>query len=95
MILIKILENIRLNNNSKLFIISPLISILWANMHGGTIAFVVVFPLIYLLFGMFKFNNDRIYSINNTKKQIEKYLYVLISNLIFSLINPFTYKIYL
>lgn len=94
-ILIKSLDDIRNLKDSKLYLFLPIISILWANMHGGTILFAVFAPIGYYICGKFRFMNKRLYSIKSTKIQNKKYLYLIIGNFIGSLINPFIYKIYL
>lgn len=94
-LLMKALDNIKYNRDSKLYLYLPLISILWANIHGGTIIFAILAPLGYYICGKFRFLTKRFYSIRSTKSQEKKYIYVLIGNFIGSLINPLVYNIYL
>lgn len=66
------------NNNSRKIYFLPIISIFWANIHGGSSIFVYLFPLIFLVCGLFNFKFNKIFSIKISFSQIKRYLLVII-----------------
>lgn len=66
------------NKNNKLFYISPFISILWSNIHGGSS------NLSYIIYGIFLFFSI----LNKDLGKMKKYIYTFITSLFCILINP-------
>ena len=66
------------NENSKKIYFLPLITILWANVHGGSSNLPYIFCLIFILGGLFNFEVGKIYSYKLTKRQLRKYFEVMI-----------------
>ena len=93
-ITVKALEDIKDNKNSKLYLIIPLITILWTNMHGGTVILAILFPLGFLICSFFNFKINKIEKIREPKENKIKYLYLIVGNFIASIINPYTIDIY-
>ena len=66
------------NENSKKIFFLPLITILWANIHGGSSNLSYIFCFIFMTCGLFKFNFAKIEATRISKKQFLKYLIVMI-----------------
>jgi len=76
------------NENSKKIYFLPLISLLWANVHGGSSNLCYLFCFLFLIIGLFKFDIGKITSDRISKKQIKKYLIVGIVSFLVIMINP-------
>lgn len=94
-ITVKALENIKDDKKSKLYLILPLISMFWANMHGGTVIFSLLFPLGFLICGLFNFDFSKVEKRRESKEHLIKYGALVVSNFLASLINPYFIKVYL
>ena len=92
--LIKELDKIKQENSSKLYIILPLINILWVNMHGGSIILSIIIPFGYLLCSFISIDFYQIKSTKGSFNQRVKYLYITVFNLLCSFINPYGVNIY-
>lgn len=92
---IYILFDLFYNENSKKIYFLPLISIIWANVHGGSSSLIYILILIFLFCGMFKFKFSKIEAIRLSKKKIHKYLIVLILSILCLTINPHGIKMIL
>lgn len=66
------------NKDSKKIFFLPLISILWANMHGGSSNMSYIIPSIFLVSGLFSFKFKKIESNRISKKQIYRYILIII-----------------
>lgn len=66
------------DENSKKIYFLPLISILWANVHGGSSNLVYLLPLFFLVFGSFSFQSSKISTKKITKKQRRVYFIIII-----------------
>lgn len=87
-LLVKILNDIKMGRESKFYLFYPLLVILWANIHGGTVIFAILGPIGYLLAGAFKFDFKKLYSRRLNKNQVKKYLYLVIGNILATFVNP-------
>ena len=65
------------NENSKKIYLLPLVTILWANCHGGSSNLSYLFCLIFLIGGLFSFEFGKIRAKKMSKKQLHKYLLVM------------------
>ena len=74
----------------------PVLSFLWANLHGGSLpilfAFIVLFILMCYLpnintFGLVNENEQK-------TKKVKTYIQIFVASLLTGLINPYTYKLY-
>ena len=75
------------NEDSKKIYFLPLISIIWANVHGGSSNLSYLLCLLFLFAGAFKFNFSKIEAKRITKKQALKYLGVMLLCMIGVCIN--------
>lgn len=76
------------NKDSKKIYFLPLISMLWANFHGGSSNLPYVLCFIFLIVGLFKFKFCKIEAERINKKQIKKYLICGILSILAIAINP-------
>ena len=83
------------NENSRLIYLLPIITILWANTHGGTVIFAVLLPLGYLLCGFFDVSFGRLYFEKKTKRQLITFASAAAANLLAGLVNPYGAELYL
>ena len=65
------------NENSKKIYFLPLISLFWANIHGGSSNLSYIFCLLFIIGGLFNFDVGKIKATRITKKQIVKYFAVM------------------
>lgn len=76
------------NENSKKIYLLPIVTLLWANFHGGSSNLGYLFCLIFVIVGLFKFNCGKIEATRLNKKQIIKYLSVALICALVICINP-------
>lgn len=76
------------NEDSKKIYFLPLVTLLWANFHGGSSNLSYLFCLGFLIIGLFKFNFSKLEAKRVGKKQICKYLVVSLVCMIMICINP-------
>ena len=76
------------NENSKKIYFLPLVSLLWANFHGGSSNLSYLFCIAFLITGLFKFNFSKIEAKKITRKQIYKYFGIALLCIIAICINP-------
>lgn len=76
------------NEKSKKIYFLPLITILWANFHGGSSNLSYLFCFIFLIIGLFKFKFTKIEADRISKRQIYKYLIVSLLCILAICINP-------
>lgn len=86
--LIYSLEQLRKNEKSKLIYFTPLVSLIWANYHGGTVMFVPIMFLIYICSSLFNFNFMKLQGTKLSKKQILTMVIMLVVNMLTICINP-------
>ncbi len=83
------------NEKSKLIYLLPIISVLWANTHGGTVIFAFLLPLGYFLCGLIKIDVGRMFLEKKTKRQLITFASVSVANLLAGLVNPYGTELYL
>jgi len=83
------------NKDSKKIYFIPLISIIWANVHGGSSNLGYLFCFMFLIIGLFHFDIGKIKSNKLSKKQLRKYLIVGIISLLCISINIHGFKMIL
>ena len=83
------------NENSKKLYFLPLVTILWSNVHGGSSNLSYLLCLIFLIFGLFKFSFKKIEANRLSKKQILKYLIVMVLCMISVCINIHGFKMFI
>lgn len=76
------------NEDSKKIYFLPLISLIWANVHGGSSNLCYLFCFLFLIVGLFKFNAGKITSKRLSNKQLKKYLIFGIISFLVIMINP-------
>ena len=76
------------NKNSKKIYFLPLISMLWANFHGGSSNLPYILSFIFLIVGLFKFKFGKIEAEKIDKRQIKKYLICGLLSIAVIAINP-------
>ncbi len=75
------------NKDSKKIYFIPLISILWANIHGGSSNLSYLFCFIFFIVGLFNFDIGKIKCNRISKKQLRKYFIVGIISILCIAIN--------
>jgi len=80
-------DNFKNKDSTKIYFL-PLISMLWANFHGGSSNLPYVLCFIFLIVGLFKFKFCKIEAERINKKQIQKYLICGILSILAISINP-------
>ena len=83
------------NQDSKKIYLLPIIAIFWSNFHGGSSNLSYLFCLIFILAGLFKFKFSKIEAKRISKKQLKKYLIVMIFCMIGVCINPHGIKMFI
>ncbi|MBR3049431.1 MAG: hypothetical protein IKG58_02610 [Bacilli bacterium] len=85
---IYLLYDLYKNKDSNKIYLLPILSIIWSNVHGGSSNLVYILTIIFLVSGLFKFSYKKIESTRLNKKQIQKYITVIILCLVGICINP-------
>ena len=83
------------NESSKKIYFLPLISILWANIHGGSSNLPYLFCFIFIISGLFDFKFSKIRFKKLNKIQLKKYLIVMILCMIAVCINIHGLKMFI
>jgi len=83
------------NENSKKIYFLPLITIFWANAHGGSSNISYILCLIFLVCGMFEFKFSKIEAKRFSKQQLIKYLIVSILCMVAICINIHGIKMFI
>lgn len=73
----------------------PLITVLWANVHGGSSNLSYLFCLLFIIVGLFKFKYSKIEANRITKKQLKKCILVMFLCMICTCFNPHGIKMFL
>lgn len=74
--------------DSKRIYFLPIISLLWANIHGGSSNLSYLLCFLAIFCGLFHFSFSKIEAIRLTKRQLITYLVVAILSIVFITINP-------
>ena len=83
------------NEDSKKIYFLPLISILWANFHGGSSNLPYILCFIFILGGLFKFSFGKIEGSKLTDRQKKKYLLVMFLCMLSVCINIHGFKMFI
>ena len=83
------------NENSKKIYFLPVITILWANIHGGSSNLPYLLCLLFMVAGSFKFRFAKMEATRLTKKQYLKYSIVMILCMLSVCINLHGFKMFL
>ena len=83
------------DENSKKIYFLPIISIIWANVHGGSSNLSYLLCLVFIIGGLFNYSNSKIEFRKNTKKQNLKYLGMGIVSALSININIHGFKMFL
>ena len=83
------------NKESKKIYFLPLITILWANVHGGSSNLPYLLCFLFMVAGSFQFQFSKIEANRISKKQYHKYLIVMILCMIAVCINLHGFKMFL
>ena len=83
------------NENSRKIYFLPIITILWANIHGGSSNLPYLLCLLFIVAGVFKFRFSKVEAKRITKKQFFKYLCVMILCMVCVCINLHGFKMFL
>ena len=76
------------NEDSKKIYFLPLVSLIWANVHGGSSNLCYIFCFLFFIIGLFKFEVGKITSKRLSNKQLKKYLIFGIISFLVIMINP-------
>lgn len=76
------------NENSKKIYLLPLVTVLWANFHGGSSNLSYLFCLMFAIVGLFKFSFTKIEANRISRKQVLKYLSVAFMCALVICVNP-------
>ena len=83
------------NQNSKKIYLLPIITIIWANIHGGSSNLSYLFCLFFMVCGLFKFKFSKIEADRLSNKQLLKYFIVFILCIFSVMVNPHGIKMLL
>ena len=83
------------NENSKKIYFLPIISVFWSNLHGGSSNLSYLFCLIFLVCGLFSFNFSKIEAISINRKQIIKYLIIMLLCMVGVCLNIHGFKMFI
>ena len=83
------------HKDSKKIYFLPFLGIIWANIHGGSSNLVYLFPIIFLIAGLFQFQFKKIESSKISKLQIKRYIFVIVLCVIGLCINIHGFKMVL
>lgn len=75
--------------NQKIIWWLPVISLLWANIHGGTVFLLIAFCVAYTVCSFINFNAGQICSERKSIKESKSLIKVTIASIITALINPY------
>lgn len=87
-------DNYHNKDSIKIYFL-PLISILWANFHGGSSNLPYLLCALFFFGGLFKFKYNKIEANGLSKKQLVKYLYVMFLCMIAVCINIHGFKMFI
>ena len=94
-ITIYVLYDLYENEESKKIYFLPLVTIIWANVHGGSSNLPYLLCLLFVIGGLFSFEFTKIEAEKISASQIKKYLMVMIFCMIAVCINIHGFKMFL
>lgn len=83
------------NKDSKKIYFLPLITILWSNIHGGSSNLSYILCFVFIISGLFSFKFKKIENNKLSKKQLYKYLLVMILCMIGVCVNIHGFKMFI
>ncbi len=83
------------NENSKKIYFLPIITVVWANVHGGSSNLSYLFCLLFIIGGLFSFKFSKIEVERISKLQLKKYFIVMILCMIAVCINIHGFKMFI
>lgn len=83
------------NKDSKKIYFLPVLTIVWANVHGGSSNLPYLFCFLFLIGGLFSFSFSKIEAKRLSKKQLQRYFIVMILCMISTCINLHGWKLFL
>lgn len=92
---IYLLYDLYKNENSKKIYFLPLITIFWANVHGGSSNLTYIFCAIFIFCGFFSFSKGKIQAKKFSKKQFIKYFVVMVLCMICVCVNIHGFKMFI
>ena len=92
---IKLLFDNYQKEDSKQIYFLPVISVLWANFHGGSSNLVYLFCLLFYFCSLIEIKTSRLVSSRKSKKQRKKYLLVFFISIFTTIINIHGFKMIL
>jgi hypothetical protein len=90
-----LIYDLKNNEESKKIYFLPIISIIWANVHGGSSNMPYLLCLIVIISGLFKFKFKKIEAFRLSKLQIKKYLIIMLLCMISVCINIHGVKMFI
>ena len=90
-----ILENFKKNQQNKSIYFLPIISLLWANLHGGSSSLSYIVPLFYLFFSIREFKIGNIQKDLLSKEKLKKLAIICLLTILTICINPYGFKMLL
>ena len=90
-----LLRDLYNNKDSKKIYFLPIISIIWANVHGGSSNLVYIYTFIFMICSLFNFKYQKIESKRRSKKQILTYLIIGLVCMLTININPHGFKLFI
>lgn len=89
-----ILERFKKQDTKTIYLL-PIISFLWANLHGGSSSLVYIVPLFYLLFSIKPFKIGNLQNELLDKNKIKKLAIICLFTITTIILNPYGYKMLL
>ncbi len=93
LIMLWVLDRIKKAPQSRAHFAIPVIALIWANFHGGTILMLPAFCAGYFLVGLLRFSAGQLRQEKSPREIQKKYLFGFVSGILASLINPYGYKL--
>ncbi len=87
-ITIWVLYDLYQDENSKKYLILPVVTIIWSNVHGGSSNLPYLLSLVFLIGGIFGFSFKKISARRYSKKQFFKYFLIMIVCVLCISVNP-------
>lgn len=91
-----LLNDLYRNPDSKRCWLLPVLSLLWANLHGGSLPILFAFIVLFIL--MCYLPNINTFGLVNESEQktkkVKTYIQIFVASLLTGLFNPYTYKLY-
>ncbi len=90
-----ILMDLYNNKDSRKIYFLPLITIIWANVHGGSSNLPYILSFVFMFISLIKFDIGKINSLKKSKRQILTYLIIALICMLCVNINPHGFKMFI